>query len=145
MSPRRSRVAGRVPMRAGCGSRCAPRRRRDLRSHPVKIVVCVKHVPGGRLRIDPGTKCLDRSGPGELNAVDKNAVGGALGLKEGTGAEVVLVSMDPEAAVESLRTGLAMGADRAVLVSDPAARGSDLVATSRVLAKAVEREQADLV
>jgi electron transfer flavoprotein beta subunit len=111
----------------------------------VKIVVCVKHVPGGRLRIDPATKCLDRSGPGELNAVDKNAVEEALRLKEAAGAEVVLVSMDPEAAVESLRTGLAMGADRAVLVSDPAATGSDLVATSRVLAKAVEREQADLV
>ena len=56
-----------------------------------------------------------------------------------------MVSMGPEQASESLRTALALGADRAVLVCDPAAAGSDLVATSKVLAKALEREEADLV
>ena len=55
------------------------------------------------------------------------------------------MSLGPEKAVESLRKALAMGADRAVLVSDEAAAGSDLVATSYVLAQALEREQADLV
>src|SRR5204863_4877972 len=59
--------------------------------------------------------------------------------------EVVLVSMGPAGALDSLRKALAMGADRAVLVSDEAAAGSDLVATSRVLAAALEREEADLV
>ena len=69
-----------------------------------------------------------------------------MGLKEWLrGAEVVIVSMGPESATESLRTALAMGADRAVLVSDPAAAGSDLVATSRVLAAVLERESADIV
>ena len=67
-------------------------------------------------------------------------------MKEASGdGEVVLVSLGPEKALDSMRKGLAMGADRAVLVSDDAAAGSDLVATSLVLAKALEREQADLV
>jgi len=56
-----------------------------------------------------------------------------------------VVSLGPEKAMDSLRKALAMGADRAVLVSDDAAAGSDLVATSRALAKALEREEADLV
>jgi electron transfer flavoprotein beta subunit len=111
----------------------------------MKIAVCVKHVPAGRLGITPGSFRLDRSGPGELNDVDRNAIEEALGLKEDPGDEVVVVSMGPAGAVESLRTALAMGADRAVLVSDDAAAGSDLVATSRVLAAVLARESADLV
>jgi electron transfer flavoprotein beta subunit len=57
----------------------------------------------------------------------------------------VVVSLGPAKAADSLRKALAMGADRAVLVSDEAAAGSDLVATSKVLAKTLERENADLV
>jgi len=57
----------------------------------------------------------------------------------------VLVSLGPEKALDALRKGLAMGADRAVLVADDAAAGADLVATSHALAKALEREGADLV
>lgn len=111
----------------------------------MKIAVCVKHVPCGRLRLDPDSKRLDRSGAGELNDVDKNAIEEALRMKGDTDTEVVIVSVGPEQAIESLRTALALGADRAVLVSDPAASGSDLVATSKVLAKALEREGADVV
>jgi len=112
----------------------------------MKIAVCVKQVPEGSSRIDPETKRLDRSGEGSLNSFDANAVEEALRLKDagGTG-EVVLVSMGPTKAVDALRKALAMGADRAVLVSDEAAAGSDLVATSYALAKALERESADLV
>ncbi len=69
----------------------------------------------------------------------------ALRVKETAGGEVVVLSLGPERAMDSLRKALAMGADRAVLVSDDAAAGSDLVATSRALAKALEREEADLV
>jgi electron transfer flavoprotein beta subunit len=114
----------------------------------VKIVVCVKHVPeaGSARRIDPETKRLDRSGEGALNAFDVNAVEEALRLREAAGeGEVVVVSLGPAAAADSLRKALAMGADRAVLVSDDAAVGSDLVATSRALAKTLEREAPDLV
>ena len=111
----------------------------------MKIVVCVKHVPTGTLRMRSDSGTLDRTGPGELNATDRNAIEEALRLKEAGTAEVVLVTMGPGAATESLRTGLGMGADRAVLVDDEALAGSDLVATSLVLARVVERESPDLV
>jgi electron transfer flavoprotein beta subunit len=113
----------------------------------MKIAVCVKQVPESQAkRLDPATKRLDRSGEGALNAFDGNAIEEALRVKDASGdGEVVLVSLGPEQALDSLRKGLAMGADRAVLVSDPAAAGSDLVATSLALAKALEREQADLI
>src|ERR687897_313294 len=114
----------------------------------MKIAVCVKEVPDATAhkRIDPGTKRLDRSGEGALNAFDANAVEEALRLKDATGeGEVVIVSMGPERALNSLRKALAMGADRAVLIADDAAAGSDLVATSSTLAKALERETPDLV
>ncbi len=115
----------------------------------MKIAVCVKQVPGatGQRRIDPSSKRLDRSGESALNQYDVNAVEEALRIKEANGdaGEVVVVSLGPEGALDALRKALAMGADRAVLVSDSAAAGSDLVATSYVLAKALERESADII
>jgi electron transfer flavoprotein beta subunit len=111
----------------------------------MRIAVCVKHVPEGHARIDPASKRLDRSGEGALNHFDANAIEEALRLKGESDTEVVVLSMGPERAADSLRKALAMGADRAVLVADEAAAGSDLVATSRVLAAVLEREDADLV
>jgi electron transfer flavoprotein beta subunit len=114
----------------------------------VKIAVCVKEVPeaGSARRIDPQTKRLDRSGEGALNAFDVHAVEEGLRLKETRDdSEVVVVSLGPAGALDSLRKALAMGADRTVLVSDEGAAGSDLVATSHALAKALERESPDLV
>jgi electron transfer flavoprotein beta subunit len=112
----------------------------------MKIAVCVKHVPEGSARIDPESKRLDRSGEGGLNHFDANAVEEALRLKEQQGdGEVVVVSMGPPGALDSLRKALAMGADRAVLVSDDALTGSDLVATATVLARTLERENADVI
>src|SRR6266540_1304693 len=114
----------------------------------VKIAVCAKQVPesGAPKRIDPANRRLDRSVEAGLNPFDVHAVEEALRVKEKVAeAEVVLVSLGPERALEALRKGLAMGADRAVLVSDEAAAGSDLGPTSLVLAKAIERESPDLV
>ena len=112
----------------------------------MKIAVCVKQVPEGTKRIDPSTRRLDRSGEGALNAFDAHAVEEALRLKDSAGGgEVVLVSMGPAQAADALRKALAMGADRAVLVTDDAAAGADLVGTSRVLAAVLERETPDLV
>ena len=118
----------------------------------MKIAVCVKQVPDATVhkRIDPATKRLDRSGEAALNPTDLNAVEEALRIKEarvasGNGGEVVLVCMGPPKAADSLRKALAMGADRAVLVSDEGAVGSDLLGTTRALAGALEREGADLV
>ena len=112
----------------------------------MKLAVCVKAVPEAK-RLDPVTKRLDRSGEGTLNAFDANAVEEALRLKDAGGgeAEIVAVSIGPPNAADAIRKALAMGADRAVLVSDPDAAGSDLVATSAILAAALEREGADLV
>jgi electron transfer flavoprotein beta subunit len=116
----------------------------------MKIAVCAKYVPEATAsrRIDPSTKRLDLSGEGTLNQFDANAVEEALKLRDadaGSDGEVVIVSLGPERALESMRRALAMGADRVVLVSDEAAAGSDLVATSRLLAAALEREAVDLV
>jgi electron transfer flavoprotein beta subunit len=112
----------------------------------MKIAVCIKQVPEGARRLDPETKRLDRSGEGALNPFDANAVEEALRLKDAGGeGEVVLVSMGPAKAQDALRKALAMGADRAVLISDDGAAGADLVGTSAVLAKALERENADLI
>ena len=114
----------------------------------MKIAVCVKEVPDAAVHkhIDPSTKRLDRSGEGALNHFDTQAVEEALKIKEAQGdGEVVLVSLGPASALDSLRKALAMGADRAVLLSDEAAAGSDLVATSRALAAVLEREGAELV
>src|SRR3989449_3725475 len=112
----------------------------------MKIAVCVKQVPEVHSRIDPASKRLDRSGEGALNAFDANAVEEALRLKDSAGGgEVVLVSLGPAKAQDALRKALAMGADRSVLVTDDAAAGSDLVATSYALAKALERQSADLI
>ena len=113
----------------------------------MKIAVCVKQVPDAtsHKRLYGATHRLDRSGEGVLNATDVNAVEEALRLKDAHGGEVVVVSLGPEKAMESLRKALAMGADRALLVTDHGAAGSDLLATSRALSAALEREEADLV
>ena len=113
----------------------------------MKIAVCVKHVPEGttHARIDPQTKRLDRSGEGAINAFDTHAVEEALKVKEAQGGEIVIVTMGPQSAQDSVRKALAMGADSAVLISDEGAAGSDLVATTKALAAALEGEQVDLI
>jgi electron transfer flavoprotein beta subunit len=113
----------------------------------MKICVCVKEVPPSSvaLRLDPQSGRLVRS-KGRINGPDDHAIEQALQLRDRAGAgEVVVLSMGPAHAVDALRHGVAMGADRAVLVSDDALAGSDLLVTSRVLAAALERERPDLV
>jgi electron transfer flavoprotein beta subunit len=114
----------------------------------MKIAVCVKAVPdaaSGR-HLDPATKRLDRSGELTISEWDTYAIEEALRLKEAAGdGEVVVVSMGPERALDALRKALAMGADRAVLISDASLEGSDLLATAKALAGALARESAELV
>jgi len=108
----------------------------------MKIAVCVKEVPDASApkRLDPQTFRLDRSVAGALNEFDTHAIEEGLQLKTKSGeGEVVAVLMGPERAADSLRKALAIGADRAVHVSDEGLAGSDLVATSKALAKALER------
>jgi len=109
----------------------------------MKIVVCVKAVPdasAGR-RMDASSKRLNRSGELTLSDFDSYAVEEALQI----GGETVVLSMGPERAVDALRKALAMGADRAVLVSSDDLAGSDLLGTASALAEAIAKEEPDLV
>ena len=107
----------------------------------MNIAVCVKQIPDpaepGKLKAD---NTLDRSGKLILDESDSYGVEMALQLADTAGGgEVTLVSMAPNDEVSGLRTALAMGAAKAVLVSDPALQGSDALSTAKVLAKAIER------
>ena len=85
--------------------------------------------------MDPKTQTLRREGiPTILNPLDKHALEAALAIRDAEGGEVVLLSMAPPFAEATLREGLAMGADRAVLLSDLVFAGSDTLATSLILA-----------
>jgi electron transfer flavoprotein beta subunit len=104
-----------------------------------RIIVCVKPVPDpkhwDKVSMDPDTLTLKREGiPSILNPLDKHAIEAALAIRDAQGGEVVLLSMAPPFAQSLLREGLAMGADRAVLLSDPQFAGSDTLATARILA-----------
>jgi electron transfer flavoprotein beta subunit len=107
----------------------------------VNVVVCVKHVPDtADVRVDPETKALVREGVEHvINPFDENAVEAALQLRDVHGGRVTAITMGPPQAAESLRHALAMGADEAVLLTDPASRGSDTLATSYTLAQMVRR------
>jgi electron transfer flavoprotein beta subunit len=108
----------------------------------MNIAVCVKQIPDPAVpgELDPETKTLKREGKLILDESDSYGVEMALQLVDKTGGgEVTLVSMAPNNEVSGLRTALAMGAAKAVLVSDPALAGTDALGTSKVLAKAVER------
>ncbi|HEX5248588.1 MAG TPA: electron transfer flavoprotein subunit beta/FixA family protein [Gaiellales bacterium] len=115
----------------------------------MNIAVCVKEVPSAtsQRRLDPGTKRLDRSGDSEPNPFDVHALEEAIQIRE-RGAdvgEIVAVCMGPESAQRVLTKALALGADRAVLVTDAALAGSDIAGTAYVLAAAVGKQDADLV
>ncbi|HWA66425.1 MAG TPA: electron transfer flavoprotein subunit beta/FixA family protein [Mycobacteriales bacterium] len=114
----------------------------------MNIVVCVKQVPDTyeEKKLSDADKTLDREGvEGVMNELDEYAVEEALRLKEANGGEVTILTMGPEKAVETIRKALSMGADSAVHVVDPALHGSDALATSYALAKALATIPHDLV
>jgi len=106
------------------------------------VVVCVKQIPDPAVpgELDPTTHALKREGKLILDESDSYGVEMALQLADAAGGgEVTLVSMAPNNEVSGLRTALAMGAAKAILVSDDALVGSDSLSTAKVLAKAIER------
>ncbi|MFZ4585282.1 MAG: electron transfer flavoprotein subunit beta/FixA family protein [Acidimicrobiia bacterium] len=108
----------------------------------MNILVCVKLIPDPAVpgELDPTTNTLKRAGKLILDESDSYGVEMALQLRDAAGSgEVILASMSPGDDVSGLRTALAMGADRAILVSDPALQGSDALTTARILAKCAER------
>lgn len=113
----------------------------------MKIIVCIKQVPNTtEIKIDPVTNTLKRDGvPSIINPDDKAAIEAALQLKETAGATVTVITMGPPQAEKALREALAMGADEAFLLTDRAFGGSDTLATSTILAAAIERRGCDLV
>jgi electron transfer flavoprotein beta subunit len=98
-------------------------------------------VPGvSEVRIDPKTNTLIREGiPSITNPFDKNAIELALTIKEEHGAEVIAISMGPPQAEEVLREALAMGVDKAFLLTDRAFAGADTLATSYTLSLAIKK------
>jgi electron transfer flavoprotein beta subunit len=114
----------------------------------MNILVCVKYVPDATAdRHFEDDYTVDRVGvDGLLSELDEYAMEQALQLKEKAGegeVEVTALCVGPEKAVDAVRKALQMGADKAIHVLDDAIAGSDAIATSLVLAKAVEKAGAD--
>ncbi len=112
----------------------------------MNVVVCVKQIPDP---VAPGAldpdNTLNRSGKLIMDDSDNYGVEMALQLAGGEGDQVILVSMAPGGETSGLRTGLAMGAASAILISDDALAGSDALGTAKVLAAAIKRANPDLI
>ncbi len=114
----------------------------------MKIAVFVKQVPdpSGASRLDPATNLLVREGVEVvLDPGDSFGIEAGLQLAEASQGEVVVISMGGERALEAVRKAMAMGAGSGLHISDQRLRGSDALATARVLAAAVARVAPDLV
>ncbi len=106
----------------------------------MKIVVCIKQVPDtSEVKLNKETNTLIRDGiPSIINPYDRHALEAALLIRDDVGGRVTALSMGPPQAEDSLREAIGLGADEAVLLTDRAFAGSDTLATSRVLSKAIE-------
>ncbi len=106
----------------------------------MNIVVCMKETPSttAEKRFGPDMRLERRKEDAIINPFDEYTIEEGLRQQEKHGGEVVVLCMGPATAAETIRKALAMGADRGVLVTDPALAGSDVIATARVLAAALK-------
>ena len=113
----------------------------------MKIVVCIKQVPDTtEIKINPVTGTLIREGvPSIINPDDKAGLEQALRLKDRYNAHVTVITMGPPQADAALREAFAMGADRAILLTDRKFAGADTLATSHALAGALRKLEFDLL
>ncbi len=114
----------------------------------MNIVVCLKQVPDTetQIRIAPdGQSIVKDDIKWVMNPYDEFGVEEALRIKEKFGGEVTIVSLGPKRVTESIRTALAMGADKGVLINDPSAEDSDALATARALAAVIKDMEYDLI
>jgi electron transfer flavoprotein beta subunit len=113
----------------------------------MNIVVFAKYVPDpqGTPELGPDDLIVRTGGNGALDPGDEYGLELALQLVEHGGGEVTVVTMGPDDASTAVQRALAMGANRAVHVSDPSLRGADALVTARVLAAATARAPWDLV
>src|SRR6266542_4593582 len=104
-------------------------------------VVSIKQVPDtAEVRIDPRTNTMIRSGvPSIVNPEDVHAIEEAVRLKDKFGGKVTILTMGPSQATAALREAISLGADDAILCADRGFAGSDTLATSYVVWKAMER------
>ena len=111
----------------------------------MRVVACIKQVPDTtQVQIDPVTNTLVREGiPFIVNPYDTHAIEESLNLKDRFGLRVAAISMGPPNAEATLRKALALGVDDAILLSDRVFGGADTLATSNVLATAIERLNAE--
>ena len=114
----------------------------------MNVVVCVKQIPDPAAppSLDSGSNTLARTG--KLILDDSDAYGVEMGLQladQAGGGDVTLVSMAPNGETSGLRTGLAMGAAKAILISDGSLAGTDALGTAKVLAAAIKRAEPDLI
>lgn len=110
----------------------------------MKIAVCIKSVPDpeyyDKIELDPVKKTLVREGiPTIINPSDKHAIEEALRLKEKAGGEIVAFSMGPDAIRPQMLEALAMGCDKAYIISDRKVGGADTLATSYTLSQAIQQ------
>ena len=114
----------------------------------MNIIVCLKQVPDteAQIRVAPDGKAIvTQDIKWVMNPYDEYGVEEALRLKEKFGGEVTVVGLGPKRVTESIRTALAMGADKGVLISDDALEGSDGLATAKALAAAIKDLDYDLI
>lgn len=114
----------------------------------MNVIVCIKQVPDTEapIRINPDGQGIDESGLNlVMNYYDEHATEAGLRLREQFGGTVTLVAVGPERSREALRTGLAMGADDAILVADRALDGADHLSIARVLAAVIRPLPHDVV
>ncbi len=113
----------------------------------MNIVVCIKQVPDtAEVRINPETNTLMREGvPSIINPYDMHALEAGLRIKETIGGKVTVITMGPPQAETALREAISMGADETILITDRAFAGSDTLATSYTLSKAISKLGADLI
>ncbi|MFH1624765.1 MAG: electron transfer flavoprotein subunit beta/FixA family protein [Pseudomonadota bacterium] len=114
----------------------------------MNVVVCMKQVPDTEsvIKVKPdGTDIMKDDLKYIMNPYDEYAVEEALRIKEKFGGTVTILCLGPSRAVESIRTGLAMGADQAIQLDDPAFEGGDAFATAKVLAEGLKGVEYDLI
>ena len=114
----------------------------------MNIIVCLKQVPDTetQIKIAPDAQGIVQDDiKWVMNPYDEFGVEEALRLKEKFGGEVTVIGLGPKRVTESIRTALAMGADKGILINDPALEGSDAVATAKVLAAVIKEIPYDVI
>jgi electron transfer flavoprotein beta subunit len=113
----------------------------------LKIIACIKQVPDSEAKVkSDGGQVSWGDAPLVINPFDEYAVEGALQQKEANdGSTLTVICVGPESAKEALKHALAMGADEAILVSDPAIADLDTLGAARILAAAIKKAEGEMV